>query len=98
MTINLPAKNRKRAKRDQLKYALNYRVIADGRDLTNQCFYYDGRRRIVGVNLLDEKGQFYLTERQAGDCTAVHQGAAGSIGEEGRVRGSLGRFLNSISA
>lgn len=62
MTINLRAKNRKRAKRDQLKYALNYRVIADGRDLTNQCFYYDGRRRIVGVNLLDDKGQSYLTE------------------------------------
>lgn len=62
MTINLRAKNRKRAKRDQLKYALNYRVIADGRDLTKGCFYYDGRRRIVGVNLLDETGQFYLTE------------------------------------
>lgn len=59
MTINLRAKNRKQRQRDQLKYALNYRVYADGREVTGDCFYYDGRRRIVGVYLQNEKGQHY---------------------------------------
>lgn len=38
-----------------------YRCIADGKEIKD-VFYYDGRRRIIGVNLRNTDGQFYLTE------------------------------------
>ena len=38
-----------------------YRVIADGTDITDDCYYADGRRRIVGVYLKDEHGRPYIT-------------------------------------
>lgn len=38
-----------------------YRVIADGKEV-HEVFYYDGRRRIIGVILRKADGGFYLSE------------------------------------
>lgn len=38
-----------------------YRAIADGKEI-KEVFYYDGRRRIIGVILRKPDGGFYLSE------------------------------------
>lgn len=60
MTINLRSRHSKAKRRQLHKYVLKYRVIGDGKDVTKQCFYYDGRRRIAGFNKLNDKGQAYV--------------------------------------
>lgn len=59
MTINLRSQNQKRRKHDLDKYSGKYRVIADGIERP-ECFYYDGRRRILGMHKLNSEGKPYL--------------------------------------
>lgn len=50
-----------RKRRFYEKYsARKYRVIADGKEIKH-VFYYDGRRRIIGFNLTNAKGQYFIT-------------------------------------
>lgn len=37
-----------------------YKVIADGKDVTDGTFYVDARRRIVRVYARNAKGDFYI--------------------------------------
>lgn len=57
MTINV-----RRSKKD-MDIGLRYRVIADGRDVTNGCWYVDARRRVLKLNKLDVHGESYLEWR-----------------------------------
>lgn len=53
---------------DRSRYkAGTYRVVADGRDLSNRVFYVDGRRRIVGVNKVNSQGLAYLEYDESGE-------------------------------
>jgi hypothetical protein len=55
-----------RRARDFRRHAGKYRVVANGRDVSNDCFYFDGRRRIVGLFLRDETGRHYIDKATGG--------------------------------
>ena len=52
---------RRGTKRDWI-IAKAYRCIADGKDITDQTFYVDARRRRVGVLALNDQGRPFMND------------------------------------
>lgn len=59
MTINVRRKSHRALSRD-LRLGLRYRCFLNGKDVTNRTFYVDTRRKIIGMNIHNEKGQAFL--------------------------------------
>ena len=59
--------------RDQAR-SRNVRCFLNGVDVTNRCFYYDGRRQIVRLYEHNANGRPYLNEAKDGVVWSEHRG------------------------
>jgi hypothetical protein len=57
-----------------VKRSRNVRCFLNGVDVTNRCFYYDGRRRIVRLFEHDANGKVYLNEFRDGVVWREYRG------------------------
>ena len=46
--------------RKDTRFATNYQVFFNGRDVTHSCFYFDTRRGRVRLFVRDSEGKFYI--------------------------------------
>jgi hypothetical protein len=67
----------RRSERDR-EIGRRYRCLLNGRDVTNDTFYADGRRGIVGMYLRDDAGRFLFSDGWRDEV--------GKVFKRGRVR------------
>ncbi len=62
----------RRANSSDKKIMTHYRVIGDGIDYTDDCFYADSRRRKIGIYLRGDDGRHYVKQDGTIALTWLH--------------------------